>query len=134
MYLLYTVLYPTRDAPFLTYFCQRRHEDPQRDDEGQLHPLELHVEHLVTLVAAVPPAVPALPSAAASAAAVAIVTTAAVVLSSAAAMLPVPTGAAAARGGDGESDHEEDQQDDGVRGPEQRDSFSHEAVRLQSST
>ena len=29
-----------------TYFGERWDEDPEGDDEGQLHPLELHVEHL----------------------------------------------------------------------------------------
>ena len=31
---------------FLTYFGERRDEDPQSDDERQLHALELDVEHL----------------------------------------------------------------------------------------
>ena len=30
----------------LTYFGEGGDEDPEGDDEGQLHPLELHVEHL----------------------------------------------------------------------------------------
>ena len=31
----------------LTYFRQRRHEYPERDDEGNLDPLELDVEDMV---------------------------------------------------------------------------------------
>ena len=31
----------------LTYFRQRRHEYPERDDEGNLAPLELDVEDMV---------------------------------------------------------------------------------------